>query len=311
MKVRNLLGMQEETEQEQPVPDFCMPKTRVGLEYEWENCGEWPLPVKKYVGMLEGNPAEQLVADGQPSYIKEVVKYFNVHVDGSLRKNGMEFTFKNGFSGSKILNATRSMDECSRILGFEATYRTSLHCHLDMQDTNFPSDVEQLGAVYCVVEPFLYQFVGNNRNVSNYCIPWYKHPQHFENFRDTIKRKYKPEQAGLLVHAFRGHVGDKYAGLNCFSLGTFGTLEFRQGQVNMQLAKLHTWINMLMRLKQWVLTTPMTPTEVLDKVNSARPSVFLQEVFQSNYADAVRMSRNIDADLWSGLETLYQYIACG
>lgn len=120
-----------------------------------------------------------------------------------------------------------------------------------------------------------------------------------------------PEQPGTLVHAFRGHIGDKYAGLNCFSLGTFGTVEFRQGQVNMQLAKLHTWINLIMRIKQWVINNPMTPVQVLEKVNSVRPTAFLQEVFQSHYPDAVRMSRNVDADLWSGLETLYQYIACG
>lgn len=295
MKVRNLLGTAELLEQEQPVPDFCLPKCSIGLEYEWEGAKKWP----------EGED----IQNGEAlDVVKDVVKYFNCHVDGSLRGEGMEFNFKGPFSGSKILRATNAMDECSRSLGFTGSYRTSLHVHVDMCDTAFPQDVEQFGAVYCVVEPFLYQFVGNSRNTSNYCIPWYKHPQHFENFRDTIKRNHTEGSMAVVPH-LKAHKGDKYAGLNCFAIGQFGTVEFRQAPVNMQKSKILIWINLLMRIKQWTVKNPMTPVGVLD-LASRRGTQFLQEVFQANYPDAVRLSRNVEADTWSGLETLYQYVAC-
>jgi len=245
-----------------------------------------------------------------PAHIQSVARYFDWHVDGSLRKNGIEFTFRQGYSGSKILGAVDAMDDCSRALGFTGTYRTSLHCHIDMQDTNFPQDVEQLGAIYCLVEPFLYQFVGNNRNISNYCIPWYKHPQHFENFRDTLKTYHKDGKPSVLPY-LQNHQGDKYAGLNCFAIGNFGTVEFRQAPVTLQRDKIITWINLIMRLKEWVRNHPMTPQKVLETCNGTRPHVLLQEVFQSHYPDAVRLSRNVEADVWSGLETLYQYVAAG
>lgn len=298
MKVRHLLGTAEFLEQEQAVPDFCLPKAAVGLEYEWENTKKWP-------------SAEQVEEDvGLAPIVKEVIKYFDFHVDGSLRVNGMEFTFKGPFSGSKILRATNAMDDCARSLGFTGSYRTSMHVHIDMQDTTFPDDVKQLGAVYCIVEPFLYQFVGNSRNTSNYCIPWYKHPQHFENFLDTITRQHKDGTSTVLPY-LRSHKGDKYAGLNCFALGQFGSVEYRQAPVTMQRDKILTWINLLMRIKQWTTTNPKTSVGVLDHCNRIGAYQFLQEVFKTHYADVTRLSRNIEGDVWSGLETLYQYVACG
>lgn len=298
MNVRTLLGVIERGEQEQPVPEFCLPKCAVGLEYEWEGCDRWP-------------DAHNIVSDyNVPQTVKDVVNYFNCHVDGSLRGSGMEFTFKGPFAGSKILRATSAMDDASRALGFTGSYRTSMHVHIDMQDTTFPTEVLSLGAVYCVVEPFLYQFVGGGRNTSNYCIPWYKHPQHFENFIDVIKRQHKDGSRGVLPH-LQSHKGDKYAGLNCFSIGQFGTVEFRQAPVTMQRDKILTWINLIMRIKQWTCANPKKPVDILDYVNRTGTTSFLQEVFKSNYVDATRLSRNVEADSWAGLETLYQFVAAG
>lgn len=301
MKVRNMLGLGEAVEQEQPVPDFCLPRCRIGLEYEWEN-------TTKFIN--EDAPhIPPTVAVGVE--IAGVNKYFNAHIDHSLRVGGMEFTFKEGYSGSRLLRAVKAMGSCSRALGFTGSYRTSLHCHVDMQDTNFPQDVELLGAVYCVVEPFLYQFVGNMRNVCNYCIPWYKHPQQFEYFLGTIRKTYSPDAINhntRMVGALKNGKGSKYSGLNCFSLGDFGTVEYRQAPVTMQEDRIILWINLVMRIKEWVVNHPMDLPKFVDYCNHRDPSWFIHDVFQSHYQDVVRLSRNLNSDYWNGLETLYQYV---
>lgn len=305
MKVRNLLGLNEDLEQEQPTPAFCLPRCRIGLEYEWENTKKFPhgeepgeVPV-----VADKTPARQSILD--------VHKYFNAHVDHSLREGGMEFTFKTGYSGSKVLRSIEVMDDCSRALNFTGSYRTSLHVHVDMQDVNFPQDVELFGAVYSVVEPFLYQFVGSGRNVCNYCVPWYKHPQQFENFLNTVRANFSSDgtKNSYLVGALRNGKGNKYSGLNCFSLGDFGTVEFRHAPVTMQKDKIITWINLPMRIKQWVVNHPMTIAKFVDFCNSKPADWLLHDIFQSHYSDVVRLSRNIDADSWNGMETLYQYAA--
>lgn len=306
MKVRTLIGVEESMEQEQAVPELCLPRCKIGMEYEWESTSRYPYkPDEEEDGMGPKGVAKQV-----PS-IEDVRKYFSVHVDNSLRFQGMEFTFKGGYSGSKILRSVRAMDACSRALGFTGSYRTSLHVHIDMQDTNFPEDVEQFGAIYCVVEPFLYQFVGAARNVCNYCIPWYKHPQQFENFLSTIRRTFAADGSmnSRVVQNLRSGKGNKYSGLNCFSLGDFGTVEFRQAPVTMSEAKILMWINLIMRIKEWVVTHPMTLPKVVDYCNAKGADWLIHDVFQSHYPDAVRLSRNLDADYWNGMETLYQYVS--
>lgn len=303
MKVRNLLGLTEEVEQEQPVPELVLPRNAIGLEYEWERTGA-------YVQIPEGSVLSQYVQESSPTYpfIYDVTKYFNVHIDHSLRKEGKEFTFKGPYRGSKILRAVTAMDNCSRALNFEGTYRTSLHVHLDMSDLTFPDDIIQFGGVYSVVEAYLYQFVGHNRFASNYCVPWYKHPQHYEAFLLCVQRYHKPGTQNILPSLKNGK-SNKYAGLNCFSLGDFGTVEFRQAPVTMASTRIITWINIIMHLKQWTLQNPMNMRSLIRHVTQTRPEVFLTDVFKSHFYDVVRLSKNLEADYWNGIETLYQYAA--
>lgn len=301
MKVRQLLGTQEDSEQEQPTPELVLPRNGIGLEYEWENTLGYPM-------LEEGTPLQTKISTSDPKFsvIAEVNKYFNVHIDGSLRIHGKEFTFKGPYRGSKIIRACTAMDDAARALFFTSGYRTSLHVHLDVGDLQYPNDLILFGAVYCVVEPFLYNFVGQGRFTNNYCTPWYKHPHHFHTFITTC-RSYKDQTA---IPAFKHNKQYKYSGLNCFSLGDFGTFEFRQAPVNMQLPKVKTWINLTMRIKQWVMiNTGTTLPRLLDRVTHSSPEAFLTSVFQSHYNDVVRGSRNIEADYWNGIETLYQYAA--
>lgn len=301
MKVRSLLGAEEAVEQEQPTPELVLSRNGIGLEYEWENTSKYPT-------LEQGQTVGSKVPLSSPKYplIAEVHKYFNVHGDGSLRNNGKEFTFKGPYRGSKIVRALVAMDDCSRALEFTGSYRTSLHVHLDMGDLNFPEDLVLFGAVYCVVELFLYNFVGQNRFTCNYCVPWYKHPYHFEQFIKTT-RAYKD---AAVIPAFKHNKAYKYSGLNCFSLGDFGTVEFRHAPVNMQLPKIITWINIIMRIKQWTQNNHhLSIPRFIDSVIHRSPESMLSEIFQTQYNDVVRGSRNLEADYWNGIETLYQYAA--
>jgi hypothetical protein len=303
MKLKTILGLSDTDEQEQAVPEFCLPKCRIGLEYEWENTGKYkhdPLAPGEGLG---NSPHKQSILD--------IARYFDAHLDGSLRDHGQEFTFKEGYRGSKILRALSAMDSGSRALGFTGSYRTSLHVHVDMQDTNFPEDVELFGAVYCITETFLYQFVGNSRNVSNYCVPWYKHPQQFESFLRTLRKNFSPDGTSnfALLSSLQQGKGNKYSGLNCFSIGDFGTVEFRQAPVTLQKDKIILWLNLLMRIKEWVVNHPMSLIKFVDHCNTKPVDWLLHDIFQSHYSDVVRLSRHLEADFWNGMETLYQYVA--
>lgn len=304
MKVREILGQQELIEKEQPTPLLCLAKCRIGLEYEWENTYSWR------------RAFDEIPSDQLPEHIRRVMDYFTTHADGSLREQGCEWVFKGPYSGTKVVNAVRAMGEMSRILRFTGSYRTSLHVHLDMQDMQFPEDPTRLGALYCIAEPFLYSFVGNQRDSCNYCVPWYNHSQHFDVYLKSVgdsnaSRLVAKKQASATIFAqqFKQLKQHKYSGFNFFSLGDFGTVEFRQAPVTMQDDKILTWINLLMRMKKWVMDNHVSPEEIIVKASKLGPERFLQEVFESNYYDLVRGTRDVHSHFKLGLATLYQYAA--
>lgn len=294
-KVSEMLGVPSLLEQEQNCPEICMPKQRVGCEFEWEHAGKFVdegLNILKYPKLTNFN------------------KYFVTHSDGSLRHSGCEFVFNGPMAGSRILTALEIMEELSRVYGFSASYRTSLHVHLDMQDVRIPEDIDNYNVLYCIFERFLYKFVGKNRETSNYCVPWYMHPQHFQVYKKVLKNHGATDAGVGLVSHLKNSKTFKYSGLNMFSLGDFGTIEHRQAPVDMQRDKIITWINILMRPKKWLLAHKNVQGEdIFTYLEKAGPYYFMQEVFQEQFKELWKFSKNPLRDIQEGLDTAYHYLA--
>lgn len=304
VKVRDILGIKISDEKEQPSPVFCLPKERVGLEYEWEGVRHWT----RAMNALAESGTQP------PPHATLTSKYYAIHSDHSLRDEGCEWVFRKPYSGTMIISAVEAMDETARIYNFKGSYRTSLHVHLNMQDVDFPHDVTRLGAVYSIVEPFLYDFVGEDRDCCNYCTPWYAHPGHFEAWFNILQDKRLKGLKGPDVIHYSGFFKQgkihKYSGFNFMSLGDFGTIEFRQAPVTMQKDKVLTWINILMRLKKWVIEHPgITGEQLIVKANTMGPESFLQDVFGSEYKEVVKRTRDINSAFKRGMSTLYHYIS--
>lgn len=290
-RVADILGIFPPAEKEQNCPEFCLPKCRVGMEFEWENTQAFTI--------LSSSVKE----------VAEFYKYYSPHNDGSLRNNGMEFVFNGPKTGTGILTALDLMEEISRKYNFQASYRTSLHLHLDMQDTSIPDDIDTFNILYCIFERFFYKFVGKNRDTSNYCVPWYMHPQHFQVYKKAI-RGYG--SSNDLAAVFKNNKSFKYSGLNMFSLGDFGTVEGRQAPVDMQKAKIIIWTNVFMRLKKWVLEHRHVQGEaVFTHLEKTGPLQFMLEVFGDQYKDLIKFSKNPLSDIKEGLNTAYHYWAIG
>jgi hypothetical protein len=303
MKVKNLLKLPVKEEREQNTPLLCLPKTYIGLEYEWENTSRFPYQSQ--------HPSHTL-----NSLASAVKAYFSNHVDGSLRESGMEFTFKEPYAGTRILAAIDAMDDASRAFGFTASYRTSLHVHLDLSDLAYPKDAHRIAALYALVEPVLYKFVGQNRDGCNYCIPWYANPHHYIKYA-TILKPYKKALEGEL-HDYGLKLGQdlmgnksshKYAGLNLMSLGQFGTMEFRQAPVNMQKEKILAWINILMRIKKYAMEVGWEPEELPFQVKGRGSVEFMERVFRTESNFLLRYTKDLEEDLKMGSMTLFHFIS--
>lgn len=283
--VRDLLGLPPDPPPPEDTPLLCLPKCKIGMEYEWEEVSKFS------------------VAESS-----ELLHYFTTHNDGSLRGAAMEYVFRKPFTGSLIINAIDAMDRAAKKFQFKGSYRTSLHVHLDMQDTVFPETVERLGAVYCLVEPALYDFVGAERDECNYCVPWYVHPQHIEvYFKALGVLDAFPDAPSRVARTLKESKQYKYAGLNFFSLGDFGTVEFRHAPVDMPKQKIILWVNLLQRLKKWSVESTLTPREIIEEASKKGPVQFQQEVFGKDYNELMFSNKDLYGNFKRGLSTLYLF----
>lgn len=287
MFVMELHGKRPGVRKARPSPTFVIPDGRIGLEYEYEQCQgfNWGLPCAK---------------GAQP--------YFTTHNDGSLRDGGLEFVLREPLFGEELLLAIRGMDEVARALRFKSSYRTSMHVHLDMERATYPDQVLSTAVLYAIAEPFLYKFVGQARDMCNYCLPWYRHDQHFGVFLKGIKETLGASGADV-TERLRRLKEFKYSGLNFFSLGDYGTLEFRQAPVGMDSAKVIEWINVIQSLRRFAIDNQRPFGDILGRAFSSNYAEFLGLVFGDNFKSLVRYTARPEEAYHLGLKTAASFVA--
>lgn len=173
--------------------------------------------------------------------------YWNTKGDGSLRNNGIEFVSL-ALRGDAVTYGLESIYEFLNAQRAVASARTSVHVHVNMQDQN----LEQLIAhvyTYMIFERVLYDFIGNDRDQNNFCIPLYSYPATWDLISSL-------SMGGPSVHAVASH-WLKYSGFNIKPLCSFGTIEYRHFSGSTDAAKVIQWINMILSIKKFSSETTL------------------------------------------------------
>lgn len=290
MLVMELHGKKPRESKSRPSSELVLPVGKIGLEFEVEHAERF-------------DPAQPKGA--------EITRYFSNHTDGSLRDNGTEFVLREPLYGEDLLDAVRSIREGYKLFKFTSSYRTSMHVHVDMERASYPDQILNLAFAYAVAEPLIYKFIGNSRDACNYCLPWYRHDQHFYTFLDA-------------VHSLNGHTNNqvvtqmrrlkeyKYSGLNFFSLGDFGTVEFRHAPVDMSYEKVIEWINIIQSLRKYAggfqAGKPQL-RQLLANACSVSYVQFLEEVFGKHSKSLTRLCPRPSEAYALGLKTASSFTA--
>lgn len=164
---------------------------------------------------------------------------WTVHPDGSLRNNGHEYV-THPIKGKRIPFV---LNQFFNTMGSGISFspRTSVHIHLNVLDMT-PEQIGGLVMAYLPFEKLLFQFVGGNREKSNFCVPlmdvhWDRLLSHFF---DAV---YEPQRMDQY----------RYMALNLAAIQKFGTLEFRHLGGTNDVIKILRWINLIFKLKKYVL----------------------------------------------------------
>ena len=199
----------------------------------------WPLPTKLVGIEVELENVSDAIA-------RIPLTLWKKDKDGSLRNNGREFISKPVYgdilcSALSQLNRFFTNTECGQ--NCRATYRTSVHVHVNMMDET-PADLVKIVKFYTLVEPLIFETTAKWRKNSQFCVPLLQ-DKHILDAVFRILRDIRINSEGAMIAAqvpLRRLADIKYAALNLGALYQHGTIEFRHHPGSRDAADITRWI---------------------------------------------------------------------
>lgn len=201
----------------------------------------------QYVGVeIE---VEGIHSDAYRNWQANIPRWFDVHADGSLRDGGAEFItfpFDGDYSQHVLGYFFEKLSQTNP--GFKFTNRCSIHVHLDMTDTTY-WQFESLYQLYLVFEYQFYQYAGEVREQSNFCVPVSETP-----FEEYLFSNVKNRSWSTLLNIIPGLDQAKYTGLNITRLRDLGTVEFRHLPGQKRVPIISKFIQFILALKRFAMS---------------------------------------------------------
>lgn len=194
--------------------------------------------------------------------------------DGSLRNNGRELVI-GPVRARNIPSILATTMETATAHGWRDSGRAGVHIHvnvLDMEVHKFHRMLE----MYSLVEPALYRWIGEGRQNSIYCRPWYdtmNAHQIWAKYLEGFDRRLSPGNI---------QIPTRYLGCNLEAVRKHGTLEFRQMRSTLDWRRVCTWMNFLLKMKRHAVRGPVLNTDFITHATGAE--VISNILGQENFA---------------------------
>lgn len=192
---------------------------------------------------------------------RDLIPYWQVTTDGSLKVNGREFI--TCVYTNKVKQAIVTLKENLR--RYDANPRTSVHVHMNIADLN-PLQVYLFALYYSIFEYPLVKFSGG-RFSNFFCVPIH---EWWDGGAGALTRWPKYSAINILPRLHRDN-GQHLS-----------TIEFRQMRGNLNEDYIQNWIDIILRLKTYIkeqsLEKYMTVLEEGNRTSSYNP--LLKEIFK-------------------------------
>ena len=223
-------------------PGMSAPDLLMGMELEienWEFSGAeapvgWSFTTD---GSLRGESVEAITKPTKQKFLPELLKDF--------------------YSKYKITQDNYS-DRCS------------VHVHVNCQDLTI-EQVQMVALTYQVMENMLLAFVGHDRAINVFCVPW---------SQCTMSHAMVSNMASDGTdHVVRNW--QKYTALNLLPLREYGTVEFRHLHGTCDMDVITKWLNLIGCIINYATTTSKVDFyDVISNINTTSAyKAFIQQVF--------------------------------
>lgn len=232
---------------------------------------------------------EQEVENIAPRAYKTVNGYcgpqgWKAVADHSLR-DGIELILRGPKVGQDLTNSLLAFEEWFNKHKPGASFRTSTHVHIDFsqpRDTLFLIQDFLMG--YFLLEEAFFAFGDPARRYTGYCVAY----QDTDEELTHVLRASTRQEMYAAVRTM-----NRYYACNVQALSTHGTIEFRHLPLTVSTARLQHWINLILRLKRFMLAHVSTAKNCLDAIGELGTTRFVMEVL-GPLADELLPSINLD-----------------
>jgi hypothetical protein len=240
----------------------------------YKNYDGFPLPY-----CLTGIEVE---VEGVEKFDETILKFWNKERDDSLRgKHPAEFVLHEPLFGADLFNAVEQICLQAEKHKWVANYRTSIHVHIDARDISFEA-FRAICCLYAIVEPVMFDWIGDKRNESVFCLPW----GDAEGDMKKIRKLFYSQGSKELIRQ-SDHI-NRYSALNLKALQKQGSIEFRHMRTNFNLPRIVDWIAMCQHIKRYATVIEQQNRldyHLLELYSVLGVEKFLSEVFGERLAE--------------------------
>jgi len=228
--------------------------------------------------------------------------FWNYHEEGSLKDNGAEYAFGTPLFGLDAINAIEWLVSHAKDSGWKCTKRTGIHVHLDVRDL-IAAQLAGMCIIYGAAEPILYEWVGDGRDASHFCIPLFRADEALASTCTIIRSAIEDDKDDGHNTLQAAEAFQRYCGFNLQALHKFGSIEFRQLQTTHDIDRIKTWVNILMSLKRAAFKLPQSDGAVVRMIQRMGAREFLRYVFPENIAEQLYTNNSDELFFTRGLPT--------
>lgn len=180
------------------------------------------------------------------------------------------------------------------------THRCSVHVHLNVQQLEYQQLLAMMYTYYLLEEPFM-TFCGKSRKGNNFCLRL----QDAEGLLDVVTAMFEHGEEG--IH----HIGQdrqRYAAMNFEALRKYGSVEFRGMEGNMDVKRISTWCEALVRMRQFAIKQN-DPKAVYESYMVNGPVAFMEAVLGdlSDSFSYIRMVKDVQKSFSISIDLPFKF----
>lgn len=219
--------------------------------------------------------------------------------DGSLRKNGIEYVFRNPLVFDKAVEAIDLLG--SHVDSTNTVYdvgRAGVHVHVNVGDLKVRELVNFIALAH-IMDDLLVNWCGERRKGNLFCLRL----RDATTVVDKLAEALENEDLNILA------TDDlRYASVNLKSIPQYGSVEFRAMRSDGDWENLKLWVQVLLRLKE-VARIIDNPTQIVSDCSMMSPTNFVDHVL-GDLAGSFPKYLGFENDVYEATQRIQYYAYC-